>query len=1012
MLHYEKTAATEILRGGNSLAVFSRGLDLGSLVAIVAAEKLLLSEGRPILALNFPKTVFQRLGRLLATHPAKFPIHLLPRHVSSSVSAVERFEVYGCGGIIAATPRTLAVDLLTAVSHLGDHEAKKVPTLSFLGILIYNAHEISEHRSETFVTRLFREYVGRCELEDTFIHAFSDAAPALCRGFHSAEKLMRLLGLERLLLYPRFHVDVVTSLEHKTENPQSYVDGGYGTHSSSSAGIELLELHQPMTALMKAIQDEILVLMRSCFFELRRSSPAAELDESDLRVAATSRSILQAAQRIGQEWRRLNSRSRQLLQDIQNLNSILSSLLDDDCVTFLAYLESLRDTQGATSLWMAMESAQNLYRLARERVFRGTDTGGDSKLMGMQDAALDLRASETGELPFEFSQKLVCPEPNSKWELLKELLDEVVSMLMGHQRHGNVSDASTRRVLVLGREPCTIQFLAEYLHYREGAFDALHRRLLLYLGTKSGGKARESVRATTATVSKAVPSLRVKSDDIDASQSSSNAESEHSSACTDMRQHAPNQRITAEHDSPGQKFGHLQGDAAGHASPRESASDNYNSAPAHASSAVSQCADAARVEILLKSYGRRQSSTGVENLIGPSTILPFLLDSQPCSIILLDPTLQHVREIEVYQAAYSRFAKIRVYAVFYEESPEYELYCNAIADEKHAFQTLIRHKASMAVRLDQSSAVAVPDTGPERIYWPLWAGSLAKADRPSPSSGRPQILVDVREFRSTLPGCLYQAGFELLPRTLKVGDYVLTPDICVERKSIPDLTSSLASGRLYTQCQAMCRLYRYPLLMIELQEDDIGSTGAKAHVTNLFAPSLSFQENSSHGPATGIGKLCLLTIHFPRLRLLWCRGPQAGAEVFGTLKIGEAEPSGEPTGQISGESEATEDSSAEASLYSVMNARDAFAMRPFDMLRCLPGVENATVFALMRQFRTLTDLANAEADNMAKHFGPTLAKQLISFINTEFRDPNEVSASAAGAEPVSKKIRSTSPADL
>ena len=38
-------------------------------------------------------------------------------------------------------------------------------------------------------------------------------------------------------------------------------------------------------------------------------------------------------------------------------------------------------------------------------------------------------------------------------------------------------------------------------------------------------------------------------------------------------------------------------------------------------------------------------------------------------------------------------------------------------------------------------------------------------------------------------------GFELLPVTLEVGDYVLSPTMCVERKAVPDLIQSLASGR-------------------------------------------------------------------------------------------------------------------------------------------------------------------------------------------------------------------------
>ena len=59
-----------------------------------------------------------------------------------------------------------------------------------------------------------------------------------------------------------------------------------------------------------------------------------------------------------------------------------------------------------------------------------------------------------------------------------------------------------------------------------------------------------------------------------------------------------------------------------------------------------------------------------------------------------------------------------------------------------------------------------------------------------------QVIVDVREFRSTLPSLLHAAKMLVVPATLTVGDYILTPDICVERKSVPDLVQSLNSGRL------------------------------------------------------------------------------------------------------------------------------------------------------------------------------------------------------------------------
>ncbi|VDN40127.1 unnamed protein product [Dibothriocephalus latus] len=90
---------------------------------------------------------------------------------------------------------------------------------------------------------------------------------------------------------------------------------------------------------------------------------------------------------------------------------------------------------------------------------------------------------------------------------------------------------------------------------------------------------------------------------------------------------------------------------------------------------------------------------------------------------------------------------------------------------------------------------------------------------PSESNSRvvqePCVLVDVREFRSELPALLHRKGMKVIPLTLSIGDYILAPHICVERKSVSDLISSLNSGRLYQQCTAMARYYLNPVLLVE-----------------------------------------------------------------------------------------------------------------------------------------------------------------------------------------------------
>jgi DNA excision repair protein ERCC-4 len=47
-----------------------------------------------------------------------------------------------------------------------------------------------------------------------------------------------------------------------------------------------------------------------------------------------------------------------------------------------------------------------------------------------------------------------------------------------------------------------------------------------------------------------------------------------------------------------------------------------------------------------------------------------------------------------------------------------------------------------------------------------------------------------------LPSLIDAAGIKVVPATITVGDYVLSPKMVVERKALPDLEASFANGRL------------------------------------------------------------------------------------------------------------------------------------------------------------------------------------------------------------------------
>jgi ERCC4-type nuclease len=80
---------------------------------------------------------------------------------------------------------------------------------------------------------------------------------------------------------------------------------------------------------------------------------------------------------------------------------------------------------------------------------------------------------------------------------------------------------------------------------------------------------------------------------------------------------------------------------------------------------------------------------------------------------------------------------------------------------------------------------------------------------------RVRILVDERERKSGIPDLLRRAGAIIDFAQLKVGDYVVSPETAIERKTIQDLLNSIYDGRLFIQCSQLNEHYLKPVLIVE-----------------------------------------------------------------------------------------------------------------------------------------------------------------------------------------------------
>eukprot|EP00948_MAST-09A_sp_MAST-9A-sp1_P001783 g1783.t1 len=248
------------------------------------------------------------------------------------------------------------------------------------------------------------------------------------------------------------------------------------------------------------------------------------------------------------------------------------------------------------------------------------------------------------------------------------------------------------------------------------------------------------------------------------------------------------------------------------------------------------------------------------------------------------------------------------------------------------------HKQLSAVSNSNANSNAYSRRG---SYTSLSARTLAKLKT---TSGL--VIVDTRELRSPLPFLLHcSAQLQILSRTLIVGDYILSPEVCVERKAIPDLIQSLQSGRLWTQVEAMCRHYTVPILLIEFNgqngdEDNSTNSGITTSSSSSSATGASFarglpqtfnftaslgssksntyssmgggvqggrsHHSSGNIPDSGIqssstsswgkyvstiqAKLSLLSIHKPQLKIIWSCSPKMTVKIFQRLKQNRAEP--------------------------------------------------------------------------------------------------------------------------
>ncbi|KAJ0260659.1 DNA repair endonuclease UVH1 [Hirschfeldia incana] len=949
-LKFHQQIISDLLEDSNGgLVILSSGLSLAKLIASLL---ILHSPSQGTLLLLLSPASQSLKSRIL--HQLSSLSSPPPPEITSDLPANHRHSLYSSGNPFFITPRILIVDLLT----------QRIPPSSLAGIFVLNAHSLSETSTEAFIVRIVKSLNPSAS-----VRAFSDRPQAMVSGFAKTERTMRALFLRRLHLWPRFQLDVSQELER--EPP------------------EVVDIRVSMSSHMVGIQKAIVEVMDACLKEMRKTN---KVDVDDLTVeSGLFKSFDEIVRRqLDPIWHTLGKRTKQLVSDLKTLRKLLDYLVRYDAVSFLKFLDTLRVAESYRSVWLFAESSYKIFDFAKKRVYRLVkasevkskehvkNTSGKKRKLKSDNASVEavggLTATNGEDTGVVIEEVL---EEAPKWKVLREILLEIQEEREKQSLSEEDNSDNNAIVLVACKDERSCMQLEDCI--TNNPHKVMREEWEMYLLSKieirnvqTPQKKKQKTPKGFGILDGVVPVTTIQS-----SEGSSVCRKEHEAlmaAASSIRKlgktmDSGNNNPEAQVDKASSTKGKAKKESSSlRRSIRSCSKKKTNSEP----EIVTGSGNEEKVSEASTSGPREDSdvpSNGAKKLppvhfYALESDQPILDVLKPSVIIVYHPDMSFVREIEVYKAE-NPLKKLKVYFLFYDESTEVQKFEASIRRENGAFESLIRQKSSMMIPVDQDGLCMGSNTSTDYPASSTQNSLTRKAGGRKEIEKETQVIVDMREFMSSLPNVLHQKGMKIIPVTLEVGDYILSPSICVERKSIQDLFQSFTSGRLFHQVEMMSRYYRIPVLLIEFSQDK----------------SFSFQSASDISddvtPYNIISKLSLLVLHFPRLRIIWSRSLHATAEIFTTLKSNQDEPDETRAIRVGVPSE-------EGIIENDIRAEN-YNTSAVEFLRRLPGVTDANYRSIMEKCKSLSELASLPVEELAEIMGgQKVAKSLREFLDAKY----------------------------
>ncbi|THG93822.1 hypothetical protein EW026_g7520 [Hermanssonia centrifuga] len=874
------------------------------------------------------------------------------RIVGFETGRKERQELYKKGGLIAVTSQILTVDMLTS----------DIPTHLITGILILHAERVSPSSSEAFIVRLYRE-----KNKSGFLKAFSDQPEHITSGMSPLRTIMKELQLRTVHIYPRFHQDISECL---------------GRDRS------VLQLTVDMTENMSEIHNAIVQCMSTTLSELKRSNTSLELDDLNVENAYFKSFDAIVRRQLDSVWHKVGPRTKQLVNDLATLRRLLNMLLSEDALSFQQYLESLIDSNTYNeagnarqnqSPWLLTDAANVIFQYAKRRCFTMSrdpqqsvpppqvydveDEDAWEALYELEGVRIRKGAAQQDKRPSWLPQGMEpVLEELPKWSLVSAALEEIEEEMMRREATLSSRDPGTNTILIMTSSLRTAELLREFLASIQSDSSPgaqgrkmMQRRLRRYLEGQAmrnmDKKGKQSSHSHVAAGTVEPPGGKDRGEGEVSAALRKKDRDKQAKAASRRRLRGgapavqpPRKPIEIQDDERLLLPEQFDVDAMLGAFPEPTAMLDFGAEfdPDYGLVASEQTA-------IVRAY----SDDGDDHILS---------ELQPRYIIMAEPNLDFVRRVEVYKKS-SPGLGVRVYLMIYNLSCEEAKYLFGVGREKDAFERLIKERGSMLLPIMEERRLSEnADSVIKTISTRIAGGRKEVSAEPY------QVVVDMREFRSSLPSLLHATGTVVIPATLTVGDYILSPDI----------------GRLYTQCEMMSAHYKHPILLIEWEEHRSFSLEAVAEVKSYAKPKYAAKNKVSTAATTETtlppsstiqSKIVLLTLTFPRLRIIWSSSPFATADIFNDLKRNLPEPDASRAVAVGAEEDAAAaaaDASGGAGVHNVAAE---------ELLRSLPGVSARNVRHVMNRVGSVREFCELGRGQMQDMLGVEPGKMCWDFIH-------------------------------